>query len=87
MAVQLNALAHVLYLLDRIADPAERIRAIRAVQEGRRSEDDELVHRLVTAVRALRDSGRTWPEIGAVAGVTAQRAQQLATITRQETTA
>lgn len=75
-------------LLDRalgIADPEARLRALDALVPLA----DEIPARVraarAQAVRDLHATGKSWTEVGAVLGVTRQRAHTLANTTNQET--
>ncbi len=77
---RLDALGFVLPALQKVSDPKERIRAIRAVRDELSTVDDRLSALLREAIleaRALTPPP-TWQEIGDLLDVSAQRAYQLA---------
>lgn len=62
-------LARAVETLEAIADPIDRLDAVRAARE-------ELERRERDAVAACRDAGHTWTDIGARYGLSRQGAQQ-----------
>lgn len=62
-----------------VDDPVERLRKIRELELGTSSLGEELRAYKREAILELRrlDPPRTWPEIGELLGVSAQRAEQL----------
>lgn len=76
----LDAVGAAIAALRRIKDPAERIRAIRAVQDGLGREAEQLRSLLRDTILELREQTPrlTWDEVGALYGVTGARATQLA---------
>lgn len=82
----LDALAVAIAALRKVSDPRERVRAIRAVLAELRTEDARLTAELRDAILDLRAQTPpvTWAEIGELAGVTHQRAQQLAAPTNPD---
>ncbi len=85
---RLDAVGAVLSLLERVADPRERISAIRAVRAELTRHDqrlDQLLREAILELRAL-DSPATWAEIGELLDVSQQRAYQLAAEYLQTTT-
>ncbi len=75
----LDALGGVVTLLERVPDPAERIRAVRAVRAGLEREDDRLRAVIVTAIGELRatDPPATWEAIGVLLDASAAYAHKL----------
>ena len=76
---RLDAVAAVVSMLQRVKNPSERIRAIRAVRAELARHADRLSDLLADALLALRaeDPPKTWAEIGELLDVTGQRAYQL----------
>lgn len=77
---RLDAVGAVLDALRRVADPRERIGAIRSVRAELHRYDarfDSLLRDAILELRAL-DAPATWAEIGDLLGVSQQRAYQLA---------
>lgn len=74
----LDALGAVVSLLERVRDPAERIRAVRAVRAELAREDDRLRTIIVTAITELRaaDPPATWDAIGTLFDASAQYAHK-----------
>lgn len=86
--MKLDALGVVLVMLRKVKDPAERIRAIRAVRAEVARYDARFDRLTRGAIEELRRHSppATWAEIGALLGVTPQRAHQLARTEDPETT-
>ena len=85
---RLDAVGLVLDMLQRVADPTERIRAIRAVRAELSHHDERLVDLLRDAILELRaaDPPATWAEVGELLEVTPQRAHQLVAERFEKTT-
>lgn len=62
-----------------VDDPVERLRKIRELEDGAATLGADLRAYKREAILELRrlDPPKTWPEIGELLGVTAQRAEQL----------
>lgn len=81
---RLDALGAAVTLLRRVADPRERLRAIALVRAELTERPNRLDSITATTLHELRSQTPTptWAELGALLGVTHQRAQQLAQLER-----